>query len=269
MAVGIKRWLTGGSTVGIRMKNKKALGQHWLKNRAILDEIADLAVVPGIQTCLEIGPGLGTLTSSLLKRFKKVVAVEYDAELARKLPGQFPGKDLEVVNADILDYKIGLTEYVVVGNIPYYITSPIVKKLLELEQKPARIVLLMQKEVAQRIAATEGDYSLLGLYAQNLAEARLGPVVLAEEFTPPPKVHSQVLILDPREEPIIDVRDLKLAKIGFSSPRKKMIANLAAGTGQKREFWREQLIKNGISPDARAEDLGLLDWENLAKIWYN
>lgn len=266
---GIKRWLIGGSTVGTRMKNKKALGQHWLKNRAILDEIADLAVVPGIQICLEIGPGLGTLTSSLLGRFKKVIAVEYDAELARKLPGQFPGKDLEIVNADILDYEIGLSDYVVAGNIPYYITSSIVKKTLELEHKPARIVLLMQKEVAKRIAAAEGKYSLLGLYAENLAEVDLGPVVLAREFTPPPKVHSQVLILDPRKEPIIDPRDLKLAKIGFSAPRKKLIANLAAGTGQNRDFWKQQLVKNGINPDARAEDLGLLDWENLAKIWYN
>ena len=127
----------------------------------------------------------------------------------------------------------------------------------------------MQKEVAERIAAAEGKYSLLGLYAENLAEVNLGPVVLAQEFTPPPKVHSQVLILDPRKEPIINPRDLKLAKIGFSAPRKKLIANLVAGTGQNRDFWKQQLVKNGINPDARAEDLGLLDWENLAKIWYN
>jgi len=251
------------------MKNKKSLGQHWLKNRAILDEIADLAVSPGVETCVEIGPGLGTLTSSLLKRFKKVIAVEYDADLAKKLPAQFPGKDLEVVNADILSYKIDLPHYVIAGNIPYYITSPIVKKLLEESKKPARIVLLMQKEVAERIAAEEGNYNLLGLYAQNFAEVQLGPVVPAEEFTPPPKVHSQVIVLEPRSGPVINPEYLKLAKIGFLAPRKKLVANLAAGTGKDREFWKARLEQEGISPDARAQDLGLLDWENLAKTWYN
>lgn len=265
MVAGIKRWLTGGLTIGIKMKNKKSLGQHWLKNRAILDEIADLAVTPGVETCLEIGPGLGTLTSSLLKRFPKVISVEYDADLARKLPAQFPGKNLEVINADILDYQIDLGNYVVAGNIPYYITTPIVKKLLEQEQKPTKIVLLMQKEVAERIAASEGEYNLLGLYAQNLAEVWLGPVVPAQEFTPPPKVHSQVIILEPREEPVIDGNSLKLAKIGFSAPRKKLVANLAAGTGKDREFWKQKLTENGISPDVRAQDLGLMDWENLTE----
>lgn len=266
MAVGTRRWHFGGTTAGTKMKNKKSLGQHWLRNRAILDEIAELAVLPGIDICLEIGPGLGTLTSSLLKRFGEVVAVEYDAELARKLPGQFPGKNLKVIQADILDFEIDLSRYVVAGNIPYYITTPIVKKLLSEKQLPARIVLLMQKEVAERIAAKEGKNNLLGLYAQNLAEVDLGPVVRAEEFTPPPKVDSQVIVLNPRVEPVVDPRCLRLAKIGFSAPRKKLVANLAAGTAQSREFWREKLAAEGVNPDARAEDLGLKDWEKLYNI---
>ncbi len=251
------------------MKNKKSLGQHWLKNRVILDEIAELAVVPGVEACLEIGPGLGTLTSSLLKRFDKVIAIEYDTDLARKLPAQFPGKNLEVVNADILDFEIKLSRYVVAGNIPYYITSPIIKKLLSEKQKPEKIVLLMQKEVAERVAAEEGNYNLLGLFVQNLAEVELGPVVLAQEFTPPPKVHSQVIVLEPRDESVINPDCLKLAKIGFSAPRKKLVANLAAGTSKDRNFWQQELAKNGIGQDVRAGDLGLMDWENLAQIWYN
>ena len=259
MVAGTRQWITGGSTIGIKMKNKKSLGQHWLKNRVILDEIAELAVTQQITTCLEIGPGLGTLTSSLLKRFDKVIAVEYDADLARKLPAQFPGKDLEVINADILQFEIPLTDYTVVGNIPYYITSPIVRKLLDEKHRPARIVLLIQKEVAERIAATEGKYNLLGLYAQNLAEVKLAQVVRAEEFTPPPKVDSQIIVLDPRAEPVIDPKYLKLAKIGFAAPRKKLVANLAVGTARTRDFWREKLSEAGINPDARAEDLGLLD----------
>lgn len=251
------------------MKNKKSLGQHWLKNRAILDEIADLAVAPETELCLEIGPGLGTLTSSLLKRFAKVVAIEYDANLARKLPGSFPGKNLEVVNRDILQTDLGcLTgaqSYSVAGNIPYYITSPIIRKLLETHPSARRIVLLIQKEVAERLAAEPGDYNLLALSAQNLAEVELGPVVKAKEFTPPPKVDSQVVVFTPLAEPQIDPACLDLAKRGFSSPRKKLAANLADGQRSKTD-WQAILRQHSINPDVRAEDLSLWDWEALSNL---
>ncbi len=208
------------------LKNNKALGQHWLYNRAILDEIARLAAdgvgsvddsgatqngknadfvqgnggtgrdvkkrdeeteksakkiaeKTGVDTlCLEIGPGLGTLTSSLFKRFEKVIAVEFDARLAANLPKSFPGKNLEVVNGDILkfDFAKMTTPYMVAGNIPYYITSPIIKRLLTAEPAPRRIVLLIQKEVAERIADTR--QTLLSLMVQNRATVELGPVVL-------------------------------------------------------------------------------------------
>lgn len=248
------------------MKNKKSLGQHWLKNRVILDEIADLTAAEDVDICVEIGPGLGTLTSSLLKKFSNVLAIEYDADLARKLPGSFPGKNLEVINADVLevdfDNLMNGRPYCIAGNIPYYITSPIVKKVLAMQNKPQKIVLLMQKEVAERIAAEPGDYSLLALLVQNLAETTLGPVVKAEEFTPPPKVDSQVLIITPLAEPQISSEPLELAKRGFLSPRKKLAGVLADGR-LAREKWRELLEQNGINPDARAQDLSLWDWENL------
>lgn len=251
------------------MKNKKSLGQHWLQNRAILEEIAELAVVPEVATCIEIGPGLGTLTSSLLRRFTEVIAIEYDSELARKLPASFPGKNLQVVQADILTTDLSrFTEnhkYCIVGNIPYYITSPIIKKTLALNPKPVKIVLLMQKEVAQRVAAMAGDYSLLGLMVQNLAKAELGPVVKAAEFTPPPKVDSQVLILTPFAGPQIPPQCLDLAKKGFSNPRKKLAGVLAGGEFSK-EQWRIIFSEHNISPDARAQDLTLQDWQNLYQI---
>jgi len=275
------------------MKNNKSLGQHWLKNRAILDEIANLALPKASETsetsasaespvglprlCLEIGPGLGTLTSSLLKRFQKVIAIEFDPDLARKLPGSFPGKSLEVINQDILTTDltalVGSEPYSVAGNIPYYITSPIIKKLLETSSKPQKISLLIQKEVAERIAADAGDQTLLSLLVQNLAEVELGPVVPAAEFTPPPKVDSQVIILTPLPEPQINPACLDLAKAGFSSPRKKLAANLAAANlnainpalaNSSKADWRQILEQNGINPDARAEDLSLWDWEALA-----
>lgn len=251
------------------MKNKKSLGQHWLKNRAILDTIAELASVEGADTCIEIGPGLGTLTSSLLKKFPEVIAIEYDHDLARKLPGSFPGKNLRVIEGDIL--SIDLAElasgkpYCVAGNIPYYITSPIVKKVLDATPHPAQIVLLMQKEVAERIAAEPGDYNLLALTTQNLAEVELGPVVRAAEFTPPPKVDSQILVLTPFTEPQIDPAHLELAKRGFKNPRKKLASVLADGS-TSREQWRARFSEQGINPDARAEDLSLLDWETLSQL---
>ena len=142
------------------LQNNKSLGQHWLKDRLMLDEIADEAllfddtgtVLKTQPECLEIGPGLGTLTSSLLKRFPKVTAVEFDPKLAHNLPNSFPGKNLEVINEDFLkfDFKKLPKNYVVAGNIPYYITKPIILKLLEAEPKPKKIVLLIQKEVAKQ-----------------------------------------------------------------------------------------------------------------------
>jgi 16S rRNA (adenine1518-N6/adenine1519-N6)-dimethyltransferase len=111
---------------------KKSLGQHWLKDRQILAGIADAAGITSIDTVLEIGPGQGTLTSELLRRAEKVIAVELDGELAEKLPGQFPGKTLEVINEDILAFDLNILpkNYIVVANVPYYITSKIIKKLL-------------------------------------------------------------------------------------------------------------------------------------------
>ena len=206
----------------------KSLGQHWLKNRVILDEIADLACFKAhFGLCVEIGPGLGTLTSSLLKRFDKVLSVEFDADLARKLPGSFPGKNLEVIQGDILDFDFGSISgpYAVAGNIPYYITSPIVEKLLTAPNLPERIVLLMQKEVAERICSDKE--SVLSLFVKNRAVASLGPVVPREEFEPVPKVDSQVLIWEPfKNGPKYPDELMDFIKKAFKNPRKKLKHNI-------------------------------------------
>lgn len=244
------------------IKNNKSLGQHWLKNRLILDDIADFAVVNGVDDCLEIGPGLGTLTSSLLKRFNKVTAVEFDANLAHNLPNSFPGKNLEVINADFLKFDLNKLpeKYVAAGNIPYYITSPIIEKLLRAEHQPAKIVLLIQKEVAERIAASDGHQSLLSLFVQNRADVELGPIVKREEFTPPPKVDSEIIILTPKEQ-VIKEDVFALIKKGFNAPRKKLIANLA-GLKSKDDL-KQIFAKLGLDENARPADLSLQDWERL------
>lgn len=240
------------------MKNKKSLGQHWLKNRAILDRIAESA--GGGDLCIEIGPGLGTLTSSLLKRFNKVLAIEYDERLATNLPKSFPGNNLEVVNADILDFDFSKISqpYTVVGNIPYYITSPIIEKVLTAEKTPEKVVLLIQKEVAERIVSDKE--TMLSLFVKNRAEAKMGELVKKEEFTPPPKVDSQVIVLEPHT-PVVSEAVFDLVRRGFSAPRKKLLHNLA---GLKS---RDELIKVfyklNINIDVRPGDLSLLDWQGL------
>ena len=240
------------------MKNKKSLGQHWLKNRAILDEIASDAGSGGL--CLEIGPGLGTLTSSLLKRFKKVVAVEYDEDLARKLPKSFPGKNLEVINTDILEFNFAQMAhpYVVVGNIPYYITSPIIEKILKAPNQPDKIVLLIQKEVAERVA--DKKETMLSLFVKNYAEVELGVVVGRNEFTPPPKVDSQVLILTPHA-PEISEEVFGLIRRGFSAPRKKLIHNLAGLKSKEELVSIFESLK--INTNVRPGDLNLADWQRI------
>lgn len=253
------------------LQNKKSLGQHWLKDRQILDEIAELAHGDDLDSpelltqsekrlCLEIGPGLGFLTSSLLRIFPRVLAVEFDEKLARNLPNSFPGKNLEVKNADFLKFDLSSIPkpYVVAGNIPYYITSPIIMKLLETENKPERIVLLIQKEVAERIAS---GASLFSIAVQNLADVSLGPVVSRELFTPPPKVDSQVIILVPRQKPVISTEALKLAERGFKAPRKKLVKNLSPYYAA--DSLKDALKNLGISPDARPADLKLEDWQRL------
>lgn len=249
---------------------KKSLGQHWLKDRDVLANIADEAGITAEDTVLEIGPGLGTLTSELLRRARNVVAVELDGDLARKLPGQFPGKALEVVNQDILTFDLrALPEkYVVVANVPYYITSKIVQLLTTAVNKPRTIVLLIQKEVAERMAAEPGDMSILAVSSQVYAMVRLGDVVPAELFTPPPKVDSQVVILEMRPTPQVSPEQEKhffrMVKAGFSAKRKKLRSSIASGLHISKQEAEQLLKEASISPEDRAEELSIDDWVRLA-----
>ena len=254
---------------------KKSLGQHWLKDPEILADIAEAAELTGDDVVLEIGPGLGTLTSRLLARANSVTAVEFDADLARKLPGQFPGKELTVVNQDILQFDLNQLpkNYKVVANVPYYITSKIVEKLMTAENKPSIAALLVQKEVAERIATEAGNMSILSVSVQVFAEAELDIEVPRQFFTPPPKVDSQVVVLRTRDNPLItpeDQRDFfRVVKAGFSAKRKKLRSSLSGGLGIDKGM-AEELLKNaGISPNTRAEDLAIEDWKRLLKEWRN
>ncbi len=251
---------------------KKSLGQHWLHNREVLSHIADCAELSSADTVLEIGPGLGTLTSELLRRAQKVIAVEFDEELARKLPGQFPGKNLDVIQSDILSFDLTTLpkNYKVVANVPYYITSKIVQLLMTAENKPSIAVLLVQKEVAERLAARPGNTSVLAVSAHLFAEVTLGDVVPAELFTPPPKVDSQVVVLKTRSTSLLtnisEKAFFRVVKAGFSAKRKKLRSSLAGGLGITKEQAVDYLKAVGISPEVRAESLSLENWIDLTKV---
>jgi 16S rRNA (adenine1518-N6/adenine1519-N6)-dimethyltransferase len=254
------------------MKNDKSLGQHWLKDRLILEAIADCVDISDKDTVLEIGPGLGTLTSVLLDRAEEVVAVEFDTELARKLPGQFPGKRLTVHNEDILsfDFRKLPADYTVVANVPYYITSKIVHVLSNSANPPKHMALLVQKEVAERLAAEPGDMSVLAISAQIFHEITLGPIIGAEWFTPPPKVDSQVVVMERRAQALVPEHEQKaffrLVKAGFSERRKKLRSSLSGGLGLDKTAVDELLEQSQLQPEARAQELSIADWQRLAKL---
>lgn len=251
---------------------KKSLGQHWLRDRGVLTHIADCAEVTPDDVVLEIGPGLGTLTSELLRRSKSVTAVEFDEDLARKLPAQFPGKNLTVVQSDILSFDLSVLppHYKVVANVPYYITSKIVQLLMTATNKPDTAVLLVQKEVAQRLAAAPGDMSILAVSAQLFADVSLGDVVPAALFTPPPKVDSQVVILKTRHTPFLtDISEkefFRVVKAGFSAKRKMLRSSLSGGLSITKDQSEAYLLAADIKPDVRAESLSLHDWVRLARV---
>jgi 16S rRNA (adenine1518-N6/adenine1519-N6)-dimethyltransferase len=253
-------------------KTNKSLGQHWLRDRDTLAHIADCAELTRGDTVLEIGPGQGSLTSELLRRAGKVVAVEFDGELARKLPAQFPGKNLEVIHSDIIKFDLSTlpTGYKVVANVPYYITSKIVKMLMTATNKPSIAVLLVQKEVARRLAAKPGDMSILAISAQVFADVTLGDVVPSKLFMPPPKVDSQVVILRTRQTSFFtDINEsdfFRVVKAGFSSKRKKLRSSLSGGLKLSKTEIEAILGKANISPDVRAETLDLESWICLTRI---
>ena len=252
---------------------KKQLGQHWLSDEKILDEIIDSIGVESGDIVLEIGPGLGTLTERLLKRKAIVHAVEYDETLFKKLQKHYKNHPrLNLYNQDILqfDFSVLPEGCKVVANIPYYITSILIERLCSPGVPLGDIAILVQKEVAERVCAMGGKMSILSVATQLYAECHLGPVVAAYHFTPPPKVDSRVLILRKYKEPLFDVEEksfFKLVKAGFSEKRKKLKTSLAGGLGINKETAEELIIEAGTSPDKRPEQLTLTDWCALWKMF--
>lgn len=247
----------------------KSLGQHWLHDELSLGSMVLSADVRAGDTVLEIGPGLGTLTKLLVAKAEQVVAVEFDADLARSLPKRVPAKNLKVIRQDILSFDLTTLppDYKVVANIPYYLTSKLVRVLSESSNPPSVAALLVQKEVAQRLAAKPGNLSILGVTSQYFWEVSLDQIVPAELFTPPPKVDSQIVVLRWRTEPLFDDVDTKaffrLVKAGFGEKRKTLLNALSSGLHIDKPATQVLLDKAGIESRLRAQNLTLDDWYSL------
>ena len=256
------------------LRPHKGLGQNFLQDPFALETIVSAAELQPTDTVLEIGPGLGSLTRYLAVAAEDVVAVELDQNLLPPLRAVLaPYQNVRLIQGDILKLSpqelIAENKYLVVANIPYYITSAVIRHLLEQEPKPRRIALTVQKEVAQRICAEPGDMSLLALSVQIYGKPRIAAHIPAEAFYPAPKVNSAVLVVDIYPDPLIEGELLetffKLIKAGFSQKRKTLRNSMSSGLHISPAQAAELLTHTGIDPQRRAETLSIEEWEHLSK----
>lgn len=255
------------------LRADKRLGQNFLQDPYVLQKIGNLAEIRPTDTVLEIGPGLGGLTRYLAAAAQKVVAIELDDRLFPALEAVVaPYRNIQIVHGDVLDIEPGeliqQKDYLVVANIPYYITSAVIRHLLESDPKPRRIVLTIQKEVAERICAKAGDMSLLALSVQVYGRPKIVAQIPAGAFYPAPKVDSSVLVTDIYPIPRVSIDRLEiffqLTKAGFSQKRKKLRNSLSAGMRLSTVETEKLLWAVDIDPQRRAETLSLEEWGKLS-----
>ena len=278
---------------------KKSLGQNFLVDENALDKIIEAADLKPSDNIIEVGPGTGFLTERLIKQVKHVTSVELDRGMVDLLKERFNGvKNLEIIQSDILNFPISSLsfpvasgdresrvsldprfhggdkmgddgkQYKVVANIPYYITSPLLKHFLQSDHRPTSIVVLVQKEVAEKVVGKTGK-SLITIETQLFGRPEIVGIVPAKSFYPAPKVDSAILKIEVYKKPLISAAKfddfLRLVKFGFSQKRKMLSNTLSAGLHMKSSEMSEILKKADINPNLRAENLEICDWERLAK----
>jgi len=255
---------------------KKGLGQNFLVDPGALQRVVETAEVTREDAVLEVGAGLGSLTRVLAHAAWRVAAVELDRALIPVLEevlADFDNVSLHQGDMLLLDPAalVGQPGYLVVANIPYYITSALIRHLLEAEQQPRRIVLTVQREVAQRITADAGDMSLLALSVQVYGRPGIAAQIPAGAFYPAPKVDSAVVRVDLYAEPLIPRNEIdlffRLAKAGFSQRRKTLRNTLSAGLRLAPAEAARLLDSAGIDPMRRAETLSLEEWGKLVEVY--
>lgn len=255
---------------------KKSLGQHWLADKPSLQAMVAAAHVQAKDVVLEIGPGTGTLTDELLACGAEVVALEYDQQLADRLEKKYrgrPANQILIQRGDIRTYDLAnLPEsYKIVANIPYYLTANLMRKLVDDSHKPSVAALLVQKEVAERIASAAGHLTQIAVFTQVFYEVSLGTSIPAYLFAPPPKVDSQIVVLKRRAHPLFvaDKTFFTVVTAGFSQRRKKLKSSLAAGLALDKSETEALLAQAQIDPNLRAQELSLQDWHTLTELIRN
>ncbi len=256
------------------LRPHRGLGQNFLQDPLALEKIVSAAQIQSTDTVLEIGPGLGSLTRYLAASAKEVVAVELDQHLLPPLKAVLaPYANVRLVHGDILELDpnalVKAQDYIVAANVPYYITSAIIRQLLDRESKPRRIVLTVQKEVAKRICEKPGDMSLLALSVQVYGKPHIAAYIPAGAFFPSPNVDSAVLAIEIYPTPLIPQALLetffKLSKAGFSQKRKTLRNSLSAGLSISTHDSADLLTRAGVDPGRRAETLSLEEWQRLCE----
>lgn len=255
-----------------QLQPHKGLGQNFLSEPSALKRIVQAAELPADAAVLEVGPGLGSLTRCLALAARKVVAVEIDAHLLPALEEVLSGyQQVTIVHGDMLKLDpavlMGEDGYYVVANIPYYITSALIRHLLEASVRPHRIVLTVQREVAERICAKPGDLSLLALSVQVYGQPSVAARIPAGAFYPAPKVDSAVVRVDLFDQPLFPAGQIdlffRLAKAGFSQKRKTLRNSVSGGMGWSTTQTETLLRQAGIDPMRRAETVSIEEWRAL------
>ena len=256
---------------------KKGLGQNFLTSKSVLEDICDAAKPQ--EGVLEIGPGFGVLTQELSRHSKKVVSIEIDSSLIDVLGYTLSECDnVKIVQGDVLktdlrkliEEEFGNTKISIAANLPYYITTPIITKVLEEKLPINNMVVMVQKEVAERLCAKPGtkDYGAITLLCQYYCEPEITTIVPAGLFVPPPKVDSAVLTLHMLEKPRVDVKDEKMffktVKSAFSQRRKTLANCISATFGISKDTLSDMLISLGIDPKRRGETLSIDEFKKVA-----
>jgi 16S rRNA (adenine1518-N6/adenine1519-N6)-dimethyltransferase len=258
------------------LRARKGLGQHFLVDEEILDLIISTAELGSEDITIEVGPGLGVLTAELAEKAGRVIAIELDDKLASILGKNLASfNNITVINKNVLEINpaelTGTHNYKIVANLPYYITSPVLRHFLEAEVKPQAMVVMVQKEVAEDIVARPGKMSLLSVSVQLYGKPEITGYVPAACFYPAPEVDSAILKITLYPQPAVDISDtdsfFTLVRAGFTASRKQLANSLAQGLGISKTESLSLLEKADISPQRRAETLSLDEWANLWRIY--
>ena len=261
------------------LRARKGLGQHFLIDGEVLKLITSAAELTPADVVVEVGPGLGILTKELAGQAGRVIAIELDNKLAALLKQTMASfNNVTIINDDVLKIEPGallnqpkaIYSYKVVANLPYYITSPVLRHFLEAAAKPQMMIVMVQKEVAEAIAAKPGDMSLLSISIQFYGEPRIIGYVPAQSFYPAPEVDSAILRIDLYPQPAVAVDEesfFDLVRAGFTAPRKQIANSLAQGLGLPKTEVLPLLERANIASQRRAETLTLGEWAGLWQVF--